>query len=363
MQDAVGDWLVDTLGFCSPDSLTSRFLLDPEDPALDYLESFVLKQIAVRVLQLAAGGSLYCESRNFPEDRSMGLSSLGRSVLRIVGADASDEVQESIVRYVDERGPGSVRVSELVQEQALPTIPLDLQPPKEAILVCFAAKFKAVEDGLTQWFAYVALIELLLDWLGRDQIGGAPSGFPQRIHSDLDRLIGQQGVALVSILEHLSSLHRKPLFFQSVAQFWGAFGVYDILVAIIGMTTVRHRYSFRTVLTRLQEDLRKEGTPEHTLWVYDELDRRQFHKAVSLGVEVNLEISFVQINPEVLRDAKVYRLQFDRLLSKRSWRSFGLPNRSKNVLVVSKTLVYDSDGVLQRGKQKKLVRSAWFRQT
>ena len=158
----MGHWLVETLGLSSPDRLSSRFSLEPEDPALDYLESFVLKQIALRVLQSAARGPQDGDSGTFLEN---GFSSLEKSALRIVVADASDEVRESILRYIEERDLGAVKVVQLLRDQALHTISSELHPPKEAILVCLVAKFRAVEEGLTQWFAYVALTELLPDWV------------------------------------------------------------------------------------------------------------------------------------------------------------------------------------------------------
>ena len=122
------------------------------------------------------------------------------------------------------------------------------------------------------------------------------------------------------------------------------------------------------MLTRLQGDLRREGVANHTLWVYDELNRKQFHKAVSLGVEVNQEIFFAQINPEVLRDAKIYEKQFAKLLSQPKWssmspgvagRGFGT-NGSNRPL--ARTQIVGRDGLPLRSKQKKLARSALFRQ-
>ena len=170
MQESVGYWLVDTFGFCSPGRFNSRSRLDPDDPALSYLEPFVLKQIVLRILQFAAGGPLRRECGDSSGDKSMGLVFLD---LRIVGMDASDEVRENILRFVDERDHGSVMVRGFLEDQVLHTIPFGHQPFKEAILVCFAVEFKAVEDAFVQWFAYVVFAELVLDWLGRDQIGGA----------------------------------------------------------------------------------------------------------------------------------------------------------------------------------------------
>ena len=123
--------------------------------------------------------------------------------------------------------------------------------------------------------------------------------------------------------------------------------------------TVRHRYSYRNVLMRLQEDLRKEGIPEHTVWVYDEFDRRQLHQAVSLGIEVNHEIFFAQINPEAFRDANVYRSQFDKLLSSRSSRVPGFFNGPRTVHAKPKILV-DARGLFLSEKQKKRFRAALF---
>ena len=113
---------------------------------------------------------------------------------------------------------------------------------------------------------------------------GVPCDLPQANFRDLDRSTGQLGLELLETLDHLGSLWNKPLFFRSSSQFWGAFGVYDIFVAIPGMMSIRHMLSYCNVLTRLQEDLRREEIEDHTLWVHDELNRRQFHKAVSLGL-------------------------------------------------------------------------------
>ena len=359
MQDAVGYWFVNILGLCAPGALTSRHRFEPEDPAFGCLEPFVLKQIALRVLQSAVGGAPGVASCTFLEDGSRGSPSPEKKALRMVGPDASDEVQESILRYLEERDLGTVKICRLWRDHALHTIPLDLHPPKEAVWACFVAKLKAMEEGLTQLFAYVVLIELCLDWLGEDQIGGVSCGLAQTNLRDLDRSTGRFGVELLDTLDHLSPLRQQPLFFQSVVQFWGPLGVYDILLAIIGMMTVRQRYSYRNVLLRFQEDLRKEGILEHTVRVYDEFNRRQFHKAVSLGIEVNLEVFFAQINLEVFRDAKVYRSQFDKSLSGGPSRVFGFPNGPETVHAKPKTLV-DVRGVFLRGKQKKKFRAAPF---
>ena len=57
------------------------------------------------------------------------------------------------------------------------------------------------------------------------------------------------------------------MFFQSSAQFWGAFGVYEVLVAVMKMLSLRHRVSYKNVLLMLQDNLRREGLPEHFVWV------------------------------------------------------------------------------------------------
>ena len=224
MQDAVGYWFVSLLGRSSPGALTSRHRLEPEDPEFGFPESFVLKQIALRVLQSAAGGALGVDSWTPLEDRCRGFSSPDKNVLRMVGPDASDEVQQSILRCLEESDLSTAKVCELLKDQTLHTIPLDLHPPKEAVWVCFVAKFKAMEESLAQWFAYVALIELSPGWLGKDQVGGASCDLAQAKVRDLDRSIDRLGVELLDTLDHLSSLRQQSLFFQFVAQFWGAFG-------------------------------------------------------------------------------------------------------------------------------------------
>ena len=102
------------------------------------------------------------------------------------------------------------------------------------------------------------------------------------------------------------------MFFQSAAQFWGALGVYGVLVAVTWMPALRHRLAYRNVLLMLQESLRREGLLVHTVWVYDDLLRRRYKHAVVLGVQVDPEEFFVKLHPEILRDAKAPRPCFDR---------------------------------------------------
>ena len=75
--------------------------------------------------------------------------------------------------------------------------------------------------------------------------------------------------------------------------------------------------------------------------------RRQFHKVVSLGVDVHPEIFFARINPEVLRDATIYEKQFVANIDDRS-------------RLVAKTQFYGRNGVILRGKQRGQARSALF---
>ena len=204
------------------------------------------------------------------------------------------------------------------------------------------------------------LTELLPDWLNKDQIDGASCDLAQGIFRDLDRAVVPCGSQLFGTLGHLGTLRNKPPFFRSASQSWEAFGVYDILVVITDMMMVRHRYSYRNVLTRLQDDLRRENMADHTLWVYDELNRRQLHKGVSLGVEVNPKISFAQINLEVLRATKIYEKEFARLLSQPRWSSMslgvvarGIGNNGSN-RPLARIQFFGRDGLLLRGKQNKL---------
>ena len=127
MQDVVGFWLMDTLGFPSPEQLTSRFRMGAEDPTFDYLDSFIFKQIVLRVVHSAAKafleGDLGASHENI-------LSSLEKSALKIVGPDASDEIRERVLRYLEERDLDEVKVFQLLRTQRLHTIPLELHPPK-----------------------------------------------------------------------------------------------------------------------------------------------------------------------------------------------------------------------------------------
>ena len=138
IQDIVGFWLVDTLGLTSPEHLTSRFRMGPEDPAFDYLDSFILKQIALWVLHSAARAPL---EGDLGSSHESAFSSLEKNALRVVGPDASDEVRERVLRYLEERGLGEVKVVQLLRTQGLHTIPSRVHPtctqyPTAACMPC-----------------------------------------------------------------------------------------------------------------------------------------------------------------------------------------------------------------------------------
>lgn len=123
------------------------------------------------------------------------------------------------------------------------------------------------------------------------------------------------GQKLLNTLDQLGSLKEKPMFFQSSAQFWGALGVYEVLVAVMKMLSLRHRVAYRNVLLMLQDSLRREGLPEHLVWVYDDLVRRRYEHALVLEVDVDPEEYFGKLHSEILRDAKARRPCFDRLFT------------------------------------------------
>ena len=174
----------------------------------------------------------------------------------------------------------------IMKRQGFDRISMSMQPPKVAIIACFAVRGKALVEGLGRWFVYFSFPELFRSWLKRDQIGGRV-GLPAVDSQWFGSGINRAGESLLNTFDHLGSFEQLPIFFQSATQFWGLLGVFEVCLAITNMFEVRYRHSYWNVLTMLVETFRHEGVPEHTLWACDEFNRRRYQHAVMMGIPVD----------------------------------------------------------------------------
>lgn len=152
--DIVGHWLVRVLGLRSPSMVALHCRVDPEDRYLAQLDPWVCKMVASRVIRSVGYQSSFKERVLEQEvkrrrvDPTAVSSAIEKSVFRMVGEGASDEIKEGALRFLDSLEVEQVKVHTLLRASGWHEIPMEMQPPRAAFMACVVAQTKAQSEGL-----------------------------------------------------------------------------------------------------------------------------------------------------------------------------------------------------------------------
>ena len=163
------------------------------------------------------------------------------------------------MRFLAKAGSEQIKVHVRLKRFCLDRILVTMQPLKVAVIACLAARDKAMVEGLDRWFAHLSLPELVPSWFKKDQIGGRvglPAVDSQWFGSGINRA-GESLLTFLIISVHSNSVRCLPS--RQPSSGGGGRGAYEVVLAITNTFEVRHRYSYRGVLTMLMDNLWHDG--------------------------------------------------------------------------------------------------------
>lgn len=124
----------------------------------------------------------------------------------------------------------------MLEDKDLDKVPLWIQYPRTALLVCCVAEEKARLDHKSRWFVHLVLAVYLPGWLHNDKDGpkfGWPAIDAKRLGTNERHFFVQDEVAW--------DLKRKPLCIQESIHFWGGSTAVGTVVMVTDLLPIGHR--------------------------------------------------------------------------------------------------------------------------
>ena len=215
--DVIGHWLVKVLRVDDPAKISAGYAMSLENPRLNQIVNFQQQQVALVVVRVAGAAVAVREvegndvsqpvSKQRRIDDTGASSSLELSVKTMIGDGSGDEIQRTVLAYLDCREADNVRSPDMLKNMGLDKVTLGMQPPRVALLACCVANERARMDNTRTWYVYLALTACFPSWLHKGKVGGE-TGLPA-VGAKCSGA-GGESISLLRTLDSLVFLKQKP---------------------------------------------------------------------------------------------------------------------------------------------------------